>query len=110
CKGVKTKREAADVLRTALEGDATLELCRFLMKGGSWLKAMAIIDKLKDDNPESVRIVVCNYVASVLKNSKGDQEAVRVLSMLEAFSTPYNPSERTAPLLLSIGRALFSGE
>lgn len=108
CKDCKTKKEAAELLRAAIQSDAIIELCRFLMKGGSWLKAMAIFSKLSDENPESVRIVVCNYMASVLIGSKGDDESARVLNMLEAFSTPYNPSERAAPLLLSIGRVLFS--
>lgn len=109
CQGVKDKKQAAEILKTALEGDATLELCRFLIQGGSWMKVMGIVSKLEGENPEGVRIVVCNYIASVLKSARNDKEAVRLLQMLEAFSTPYNQSERVAPLLLSIGQVLFNG-
>lgn len=102
------RKEAADLLRQVEEGDGVIELCRFLLKGGSWSKAMAIMAKLKDENPEGVRIIVCNYMASVLKGVKSDNEASRVLAIVDNFSTPFNSSENSAPLLLAIGRTLFS--
>lgn len=102
------KQTAASILRSAVESDATLELCRFLVKGGSWAKAVAIVAKLEDENPESVRIVVMNYLSAVLKGAKSDKQALPTLQLMEAFSTPYNASERLAPLLLSIGRALYA--
>jgi DNA polymerase III subunit gamma/tau len=109
CENVKDKKQAAELLKTVLDSDTTLELCRFLIQGGSWIRAMGIISKLEEENPEGVRIVVCNYIGSVLKNARNDKEAVRLLQMLEAFSTPYNQSERVAPLLLSVGQVLFNG-
>lgn len=108
CKDCETKKSAASLLRTIIEGDTTLELCRFLVKGGSWRMAMSIVEKLEDTNPESVRIVVCNYLGSVLKGATSDDKAVRALNMLEQFSKPYNQSEGIAPLLLSIGQCLYS--
>lgn len=101
------KREAAELLKAALESDATRELCQFLLNGGSWLRAMGIVNKLAEENPESVRIVVMNYMASVLKGAKSDKEAIHVLSVMDAFCHPYNSSERLAPLLLSVGRVLL---
>ncbi len=110
CRDVSDRKAAADILRTALETDTTIELCRFLVQGGSWTKATAIISRLEDENPESVRYVVCNYIATVLKNAGSDKEACRLLRVLQAFSGPYDSSERQAPLLLSVGRVLFNGE
>jgi DNA polymerase III gamma/tau subunit len=107
CDGCKNKRQAAELLQTALDSDATLELCRYLMQGGSWHKAMAILTKLEQDNPEGVRIVVCNYFASVLKSATNDKKACHALSILEAFATPYNQAEGMAPLYLSVGRVLY---
>jgi len=107
--GCREPKEAARILRTVVDSDPILELCRFLVAGGSWAKAMAIIAKLEDESPESVRIVVCNYLASCLKGAKGDKQALAFLELLEQFSTPYNQSENMAPLYLSIGRALFAG-
>jgi DNA polymerase III gamma/tau subunit len=110
CRDCKNKKQASDLLRTALQSDATLELCRFLMNGGSWIKGMGIVSKLDDESPESVRILVTNYVGVALKNAKTEKEACFLLSILEAFAAPYNTSERMAPLLLSIGRVLYNGE
>lgn len=108
CRGISTRKEAARILKSAHESDATIELCRFLLNGGSWSKAMKLVNELSEENPESVRIVVCNYMASVLRNTDKNEQATRVLGILDAFSTPYNSSEQSAPLILSIGRALFT--
>lgn len=101
------RKEAAETLRTVIDSDGSLELARFLLKGGSWAKAMAIFEKVENENPEGVRIIVCNYMASVLKGATSDKQALRVLSILDNFSHEYNASEKSAPLLLSIGRSLF---
>jgi len=105
------RKEAAKAIGAVLEGDPIRELCQFLLKPGSWLKAMAIVDKFPEDdrNYEGRRIIVCNYMGSVLKGAKSDDAATRTLEILEAWSTPYNPSEGAAPFLLSIGRTMFAG-
>lgn len=102
------RKEAVELLRVVEEGDATIELCRFLLKGGSWSTAMKIYDKLKANSPEGVRIIVCNYMASVLKGTTSDDKAQGILQVLDAFSEPFNNSENSAPLLLAIGRALYA--
>lgn len=110
CQDLTDHKKAAEVLRSALTSDPVLELCRYLVKGGSWAKAMNLVGKLSEENPESVRIVICNYLATVLKGTNSDQPARNLLHILEAFSMPYNASENAAPLLLSVGRALLAGE
>jgi hypothetical protein len=107
CRDAKDKPEAAKLLRALLDSDATLELCRFLMKKGSWQRGMLILKKLSDANPESVRISIVNYMASVARAARTDDEAMSALSIINAFSTPFNASERDAPLMLAIGRTLF---
>lgn len=110
CRDVEDRKEAAELLRTALESDPVLELCRYVTAGsGSWMKAMAIVEKLEGQSPEGVRIVVCNYLASVLKNAKSDKAATATLRILDAFASPYSQSEGLAPLFLSIGNALYGG-
>lgn len=104
----KSRKEAAAILKAATKSDATIELCRLLVQGGSWRRAVGIIERMEDESPESVRIVVCNYIASVLSKAMEDKEACRLLTILEAFSTPYASYENRAPLLLSIGQALFN--
>lgn len=106
--GVTDTKEAARLLQAASESDATLELCRFIVAGGSWAKAMAIVGRLEDENPEGVRIIVCNYLGSCLMAAKGDEKAMGFMHLLDQFAAPYNQAEGKAPLLMSIGRALFS--
>ena len=105
----KNKKEAAQLLQTAIQDDATLALCQFVANGnGSWSKCMSLLDKLEDTNPESVRILVLNYLGACLKGAKDDKNAVIFMTRLDAFAQSYNGQEGIAPLLLSIGRALFA--
>jgi DNA polymerase III gamma/tau subunit len=110
CREAKDKKEAATLLKVALEGDSIRELCQFLLKGGSWMKCAGILAKLAEENPESIRIVVCNYMAAVIRNARSDKDACSTLSILQAFSTPYNAAEQMAPLYLSVGQVLFRSE
>lgn len=112
CRSAKDRKEANELLEAAVESEPVLELCRFVTKGGgSWMKAMALVNDFPDNvDPESVRINVCNYVATVAKNAKSPKEVPFLLNILQSFSTPYNRSEGWAPLLLSIGAVMFAQE
>jgi DNA polymerase III gamma/tau subunit len=106
---VDDRREAAEILKSAHSSEPVRELCQFVAQGrGSWAKAMVIISKLEDENPESIRIVVCNYIGAALKNAKSDKDACFFLGILDNFAGPYNSSEGLAPLLSAIGRTLFA--
>lgn len=104
-----TAKEASALLHSAVDSDAVRELCQFLLKGGSWPKVMSILSRLEDESFEGVRIVVTNYMGAVLKGAKSDREAMATLHIIEQFSNEYNQSEGIAPLLLSVGRSIYSG-
>lgn len=108
CADARSRKEASELLRTAQETDGIRELCQFLMRGGSWSKAASILDSLKDEPPESVRIAVCNYIGGALRNARSDRDATHLLGILDEFAQPYGVAER-AMLALSVGRVLFSG-
>lgn len=111
CEGAENRRQAAELMQAAIESDAIIEIARFLMRPGPWAKAAALVAKLKEgESPESVRIVICNYLGGVLKNAKSDKEAIYALSILAEFSTPYHQGEGVSALFLSIGRAIFNGK
>lgn len=107
-RDVKTYREAADAVKRVLESDPVLAFCRFLCKPGKrrWTEAMRLLDALGDENPESVRIIVANYVGKALGSAKDDQ-AHYLLGVLEAFASTYVSAEGKAPLMYSIGRVIY---
>jgi DNA polymerase III gamma/tau subunit len=107
CHDVESKREAAAILRTVVDTDAARELFQFLIKPGSWQKLMAIYAKLAEDNPEGIRIQGLHYFAKVAQGAKNEGAACAALQLIEAFSDPYNQSDGSAPLLRSLGRAMF---
>jgi len=106
CRNVKDREQAAELLNTMLEDDVTMELCRFVIKGGSWKRAVSLVKQLNGASPEGFRIIMCNYLAKVLENETGDP--THLLNKLEQFSVPFNDAEKNAPLLLAIGRCLYA--
>lgn len=108
CQEVSSKKEAAEILKSAAADKDVIDLCRFLMSGGSWAKAMTIVSKLDVSNPESIRIIVTNYFAKVALGAKSEKQAVHALNVLTEFSTPFNPSDKHGPLLRAIGQVLLA--
>ena len=107
CSDVADRKEAADLLKSAAEAEDINVLAQFLLKPSSWKTAMSIVKKLENENPESIRLRICDYMAKVARSTEAPEKACQVLSILSAFGTSYNPSENFAPLLISIGQVLF---
>lgn len=100
--------EAASLLETPLENKDVIDLCRAIIgKGLTWSKLVSTLKSIPDMNPESVRIVVVNYLAGCAMNAKSDNEAMRILDAMSVFSKPFNPSDKMAPLLLAFGDLVF---
>ena len=111
CRGAFNKKEAAAILSTVADSKGAIDLCRMILSGrGGYGDAVSLANSIAKDGsvqPESIRIIVLSYTAAVvLKNPNKDSE--RLLSIMEAFSTPYNPSEKMAPLIMSIGELYFT--
>ena len=110
CRDAKSRKEASALLRAALESDAVVDLCKFLMQRGSWSAAAALLDKLVDEPPESVRIAVCNYLGGALRRARSDKDACALLALLEPFAEPFAAGSDRAMLAMAVGRALYSGD
>lgn len=107
CSSASDVNEASNILSSAIATKGTIDLCQLLLSSNaSWRKAVDIVSVMEEE-PESVRIVVCNYMSSVLMKSKNKTEVNKVLAILDAFRGPYNMSEKKAPLLLSLGEILM---
>lgn len=107
CSTANDVDEAHALLESAIGSAQVIDLCRALVKGCSFATALKLVGQI-EDNPESVRIVVMNYVAAVLVKTTKKSEAHNLIAILDAFRTPYNLSEKKAPLLLSLGELLLS--
>lgn len=103
--------EVREVLESAEEDADVIELCRLLAgrTRATWRTAIGIVNRLDTKNPESIRLTVLAYTSKALLNTKADNDAEKLLAILEAFSKPCNISEKMAPILLSIGQLLLGG-
>ena len=101
-------QEAADVLSQHVENKEVIDLCRALIdRSVTWTKVTKVLSQMKDENPESLRIVIVNYFASALMGAKDEKQAARLLDILGQFQRPCNQSEKLAPILLAIGNILI---
>jgi DNA polymerase-3 subunit gamma/tau len=108
CRGLTEISEIRLVLQEPdTEEGETIELCRALLKGISYIDVLQIIKKLTENNPESIRLVILAYMSKVLLSTKTQKQAEEVLAIVEAFSEPFRQSEKMAPLLLALGKLLL---
>lgn len=108
CLSCKSISDARALLRTAGQSKEIIDLCRWLVgvQDHTWASATRHLQALDGTEAESCRIILVNYLAAVLLNAKSEQAAQRLLAFLECFQTPYNASDKLAPLIYSVGLAL----
>lgn len=107
CAGVTDRKQAAVVLRTAQGSEPVLELCRYLAKGQlDWAEAMELVEAIEEE-PESVRIVISNYMVKAAMSATKEETICYFLKVLDAFSTSFYQSDKRAPIILALGRIIF---
>ena len=111
-RGCSSIEELREILESADENSDVIDLCRLFAsrKGITWAKVVSIVKKFEGTTqPESVRLIVINYISKVLINTTDEGQAIRLIEILDAFAEPFNQSEKNGPLLLALGRLVFSG-
>lgn len=97
--------EAADLCALPLEDAEVIDLCRLMVKGSlTWGKLTETLRRIEDKPAETIRIITTAYLTACALGARSDRDAADLLDMLRAFSAPYNPSDKLAPLLLSFDR------
>lgn len=112
CRGCTDIESVKLILEEPSEDGDVIELCRLLAGRvkPQWKNITRILSTLEGQNPESIRLIIVNYMSKVLLNAKNDKDALKYLNILNAFNTPCNQSEKFAPLLLSFGQIVFGDE
>lgn len=105
--GVMDKKEAMRLLENGVgEEEQAIALARMICTGKAFTfdNVVRIVKALDGESPEGVRLMIVNYAAKMLENSR---DPAMLCAVLDAFRGPYNPSEKWAPLYLSAGTLLF---
>lgn len=112
-KDCQDKDEISRLLELPLEDKEIIDLCRLLVNGNTkdlpWSEITKTLKLLKDQNAESIRIVIVNYLNSCLLNARSEKEVPKLLDLLNSFSKPCNSTDKLAPIMLAIGNHLFPG-
>lgn len=109
CRGCEDLNSIKLILEEPNEEGEVIELCRLLVGRvkPQWKNVIRILNSLSGQNAESIRLIIVNYVSKVLLNARNDKDALKLLNILNAFSSPCNQSEKFAPLLLAFGQLIF---
>ena len=111
CLNCTTAAEARIQMRVAEHSKEAIDLCRFIGSDrGNWADAAKLIKALAEIESEGVRISVVNYLTAMLLNTKDTNRALTLLMKIEAFSTPFNQTDKQAPLVLAVATAMRIGE
>lgn len=106
--GCRSKDEVAELLEAPMEDEDVIDLCRILLKNElDWKMLTDTLKRIPEQNPESIRIVVTNYISKVAMNPRSEKDVPRLLDILAAFSRPCNPTDKMAPILLAFGDIIF---
>jgi DNA polymerase III subunit gamma/tau len=105
--GCTDRKEAYRLLASVAEEGNAAQLAKLLVSGSTWQHVRPLLEELKDENPESVRIIVTSYVQKVLLDAKDEKRVPPLLRILDAFSQPCNSSDKLAPILLAVGGVLY---
>jgi replication-associated recombination protein RarA len=107
-----SRSQACALLSRAEESGDIRDLCRWLVgsQGRSWGEAVARLKVFEETDAESIRIVVCNYLAAVLFATRDEDRAAYLAAIMDCFTTPYQQSDKMAPLIISVMSALRVGK
>lgn len=108
CVYAESAADARSIMKSAGQASGeVVNLCRFLMRPqGGWPQCMKLLKTMEGTDAESIRIVIVNYLATVLKGANSDRQARSIMMILEPFLTPYTQSDKLGPLLHSLGLAI----
>lgn len=102
--------EARLLLQVAGENPEAIALARDLVAGKLlWSDVTKALKGLSEAGvqPESIRLLLVNYLNACLMGSDNEKRTMRLLDMLAAFMKPAIGPEKMAPLLLAFGRFIY---
>lgn len=104
CRGCKNLKDVKSVLESVEGDEDMIALCRALADASkpSITKVVDIIERMKEKNAESARIVLTNYLLACTFKAKKDSEKARFIGILSFFRKPYYQSDKMAPLLIDV--------
>ena len=108
-QGCTTEDEVARILETPLDNAEIIDLCRALIeKKLQWGKLVETLKRMPEMSAESARIIITAYISACIMSPKGNNnDVVRLLRVADAFSRPFNPTDKLMPLLLAFGELIF---
>jgi len=76
----------ASIIGATENSIGTMELCRFLVGGGTEKQLSEMLIKIKDMSPYSIKVNLSGYFISCVLNAKSEEQRVRFLNILDIIS------------------------
>ena len=110
CRGCKSKKEVKELLDLPISEEPIWQLINLIKRGGSWPEAYSILEKLRDGNPEYVRIILNNSLVKELGKQTDKRKIIYILKILNEFSEPFTGSTAFSSLCIATGYSLLGGQ
>ena len=104
-----SREEASRIIGLQAENDAVRDLCQALVsKQGGWEATRKILERIQDDEFETVSILVSRYIMAAM--IKAPEAKARQLWMaLDALVWPSETYDRKAAFYAAVGRIFWAG-
>lgn len=84
-----------------------IKLCRIIAEKGPFLEALEVLKGIEEE-PESIRLTIVNYINKVAANAKSIEQLKYVLYVLSVFTEkPFFAPEKHAPVMVALARILM---
>lgn len=105
----QSREEAAAAIgRMPEEAEQPVALARALVQGFKWADVQAILQDLRNENPENIRKIVLDYITKVILDSKDEERTREYLPLLDEFSQQINYADGIAPIVLACARCVLN--
>ena len=112
--GVDERGRAGEILSTAVDTKEIVDLCRGLVsmaqrQNFEWAQLQKLLNAVDEGNPESIRVVIRNYVAACISKESRPNVIMGYLRIMEAFDKPFTERDKLAPVWLALGELCYGG-
>ncbi len=108
CRDCTSKKQVQAVLEEVTADDKQVwQLCKAVSENVSFLVFRDLVKKLDVTNMEGVRIQICHYLTKVLLDTRNKEHVEYLVAVLDAFSEPFDPTLKKAPLLVAYGQVVY---
>jgi DNA polymerase III subunit gamma/tau len=109
CRFCESKSDVANILKSHVQNVEVKDLCRIVagITRPNYKEVQRILTSLQDKNPESVRILVANYLSKCVLGADNQNKMLFFYKRLNEFSKPITNNQAFSEIVLNTLSAVY---